>query len=162
MIHYEYDRSINSSGGVFVFWLLQLICNSVLVYSALGVLKKERYLHHDTNLRSSVLFSGYMLILIQFLLHLIPDNKCLSEKELYGERQPDVGAEWLQTDGRENEVRAASAQINEGRYQYISTIGIRESLSTSRESASPRRRLTPFPELLSSFLGKITFTWLTG
>ncbi len=155
MIYYEFDKSINSSGYLFVFWLLQILCTTALVYTSLNLLETYDYHSRDT-LRDAILFSEFTLIAAEFILHFISDNKCLSEQNIYGDSQPDIGTEWLNTGGI---PKAENPQQNN--QNQTGTRARSASNSSLTQGISGVRRLLPSPEMLSSFVGRITFTWIT-
>ena len=142
VIRIEFRKAINSSGAVFLFWLIQTIA-----YIPLFISKLLDPTRTSDPVRDMVLYGTSGLTLIQFLLHMFPDNECLTKKDLFGE-ELTIEANLLYSGGPMDEAFKFSGRCAAERSE--------ETTSLIQKITGPR----PCQELLSSFISRITFAWL--
>ncbi len=148
VIRLEYRKSINSSGFVFNFWLLQFICYSVIFVTWV----KDQFTPLD-NLRKVLLFGTYGLVTVQLILSFIADNKCLTIKSLVGAPLNSETDELVYSYGSIDQPENAETQENSKKIEERNErTHLFENLNHEKKSCR---------ELLSPYILRITFIWLT-
>ena len=99
--------------------------------------------------RNMVLYGTSGLTLIQFLLHMFPDNECLTKKDLFGEALT-----------KEADLLYAGGPMDET-FKFSGRCGAERGEETTSLIQKKKDGPHPCQELLSSFLIRITFLWLT-
>ena len=141
----EFRKAINSSGFLFNFWFLHILIGGLTVASKLSDPSASVKPPWDT-----IFQAKFALIVIQFILHLFPDNRCLKERDLLSE----------ETKYEETVPLYSELEVN-----AQTKVKTNEEAGTTKDTpkllcASNKAR-APCPELLSSYLRRITFTWIT-
>ena len=157
MTRWEYRKSINSSGFLFNFWLIQFICYTTLFFTTVNQdVEGTSTINKNDWFRLILLYATFGLSTVLFILEFFADNKCQTRKSLLGN---DIK--------NEESLLIYTSKISDGPRDSQ----IEEALRSSRnfdETTSEHARLIvnyepdkrPCPELLSSFILRITYAWL--
>ena len=178
VIRYEFRRSVNSSGFVFCFWLLCAATTCLLLVSTV----RTRYaqFHRLDGVRTATLFATTALVIAQLGLHCLPDNACLTSRELFGEssagyRRPQERTETREEADAEEDDETAPVLYSLGdgsetgstapaRGEQSALLASSSGAGLHRASVAGVPRVSarkPCGELLASFLSRVTFAWFT-
>lgn len=168
VMRYEFRRSVNSSGFVFCFWTLCAACTCLLLVSTVRTRYAE--FHRLDGVRTATLFATTALVIAQLGLHFLPDNACLTSRELFGERRPQERTREQVAADEEDESTPVLYSLGDGSESTSGSVAAstaargEQSALLHRASAAGVPRVStrkPCGELLASFLSRVTFAWFT-
>ncbi|XP_064624457.1 multidrug resistance-associated protein 1-like isoform X1 [Lineus longissimus] len=135
-IHQEFRRGIHSSGVMFMFWFLQVICGAIMLRSNIMQINQKGYV--DDPFRLSTFIISYALILAEFVLAFFADLRALEPPR---DRSKKVGYEKGTPDDKSAVQLLTAGEKARKEFEEVHA---------------------PCPEIAATFLVRITFTWLTS